>query len=146
MSDQYVHISDAAAMAGVTPSAIYQRIRSGKLSAIEKDGFRMLVRSEVQAYAARKNGHRKGTSSGSDGRAYPLPPPSINGEVRAVFNYLENRISDIDNELVGYSTQIRQLETEAEELMREQDACRESLKNLKKVTFSGVIPEQQTDD
>lgn len=55
-----IHVSDAAEIAGVSSSAIYQHGQSGRLNSTLVDGFRMFYRSEVEEYARARAAAPKG--------------------------------------------------------------------------------------
>lgn len=170
MSDQYIHVSDAAEMAGVSPNAIYKHARKGRLTIVTIEGFRMLPKAEVQAYAAARKGRSRASASALStlgGRTTDqlVSPPStrkptdrvldepisartdrpIYHEFNGVLKYLEERMSEIDEELAVYSRKIQELEYAASKLVSQQDACRISLENLRKV-FVDAPSKEEIDD
>lgn len=60
-TDEFVTISQAAAMSGVTTAAIYDAIKGGKLSAVEVLGRKAVRRADVQAWEPRSYAGRPGS-------------------------------------------------------------------------------------
>lgn len=155
-----IHVSDAAEIAGVTSSAIYQHGRSGRLNSILIEGFRMFFRAEVEEYARARAAAPKGMltpsiqlshnspSHGMQSLGDKMPPEillesiqetvvdlQVDGppEFSPIFGFLEKNIQRINDELAVYSAQIMALETAANFLINQQKEYQIALASLERI-------------
>lgn len=156
-----IHVSDAAEIAGVSSSAIYQHGRSGRLNSTLIDGFRMFYRAEVVEYAAARSKSPSGMLTpnikflphGMQSLGEKMPPeillesvqsvPDTLNEVKdlateftefsPVLTFLVDRVREINERLAVFSAEIAELEAKSNQLISQQEDCQIALASLERI-------------